>query len=84
MPDTPTKPPGFYVNWSTVTGVLAILAMIGGLYVYVWNTAVEAGRREAEVQQLRERLQKAEKDAETAARLAAAASGGVGHEEKKK
>lgn len=63
MASAPTRPPGFYVNWSTVTGIIAIIGVIGALFVYVWNTAHEQGAREAKIRQLEERLQKAEFDA---------------------
>lgn len=72
-----TKPPGFYVNWTTVTGILALCVFIGGLFMFTWNTARDVQRREDEVRHLQERLLKAETDAAEAKKFSVYAAAGA-------
>ena len=66
MPDTPPPSPGFYVNWTTVTGLIALFVLIGSLFAFTWSVAYQQGAKEAELQQMRERLASTEKKAEAA------------------
>jgi hypothetical protein len=67
MANAPTRPPGFYVNISTVTFFIAVLGTIGGLWWFTWQTAQDVGyqrgKAEAERLVLLERLAKSEADA---------------------
>lgn len=53
-------PPGFFVNWSSVIGILFVVLAIAGLYWFTYKTADEAGYHrgvaEAERRELRDRL----------------------------
>lgn len=71
MPEnSPQPPPGFYVNFSTVTFLILVIGTIAGLWLYTWRTAdqggYERGRQEAVIQQLKEQATAAEKKAEAA------------------
>lgn len=82
MPESP-QTPGININWTTITGIIALCVFIGSLFAFTWSVAYNQGAKDRDMQTLQERLTKAEKDAETAARLAAARSGNAGHEEPK-
>lgn len=73
MADSQPKPPGFYVNWTTVSGVLLILSAIVGCFTYTynatWNAAYQKGQDDAEKKIILERLQKAEDDVKKATQL---------------
>jgi hypothetical protein len=69
MANSSHNPPGFYVNWTTVTGLIALCVFLGGLFLWTWNTAYQQGQQESERQHLIQRLEKAEKDAEEAKKL---------------
>lgn len=84
MPEKSPQPPGVFINWTTITGIIALCVFIGSLFAFTWSVAYQQGAKEAEYKILTDRLTKAEKDAETAARLAAATAGSAGHEEPKK
>lgn len=70
---TSTKPPGFYINYSTVTVIVLLLSSIAGLWWFTWNTAYQSGYQKAEYQAQIEQLQKeaadAKKKAEDALKL---------------
>ena len=55
-----TKPPGFYVNWTTVTSLIVVVSAIAGLWWFTWQTAeqrgIEKGRIEAEKQQMQRQI----------------------------
>lgn len=61
-----TKPPGFYVNWTTVTSLIAVLSLIGGLFYFTWNTSAsinfERGKASAEKEQLQRELEVMRRD----------------------
>lgn len=63
---TSTKPPGFFLNWTTVTGIIALCVFIGGIFMFAWNVAYQQGLKDAEMKTLQERLAIAEKKAEAA------------------
>lgn len=83
MASAPTKPPGFYVNWSTVTGIIAILGVIGALFVYVWNTAHQQGIKDAEIRHLQMEIKKAQDDAAEAKKLQTYSAGVADTHDKK-
>ena len=64
------KPPGFYVNWTTVSGIILILSAIVGCFTYTynatWNAAYQKGIDDAEKKVILERLEKTEQDAKKA------------------
>jgi len=70
MSNTQPKTPGFYINWSTISGVILILSTIigGWLYTYnaTWNAAYQKGLDDAEKKIILERLTNAEKDGKQA------------------
>lgn len=70
MADSQPKPPGFYVNFTTIIGFIIIAATITGLFLYAMHVAQEAGyqngKHEAEKQETDRRLLKAEEDARRA------------------
>ena len=57
---TSTKPPGFYVNWTTVTSLIIVVSAIAGLWWFTYQTANETGYQrglqEAEKRQLQKQL----------------------------
>lgn len=65
-----TKPPGFYVNWTTVSGIILILSSIIGGWIFTYNmtynAAYQKGIDDAEKKVILERLEKTEKDAKQA------------------
>jgi hypothetical protein len=70
MADSQPKPPGFYVNATTIIGFIIIAATITGLFLYAVQSARESGyekgKAEAERKALEIRLTKAEEDARRA------------------
>ena len=34
-----TKPPGFYINWTTITSLVVVVSAIVGLWYFTWQTA---------------------------------------------
>jgi hypothetical protein len=77
MAAAPTKPPGFYVNFTTISFLIVVLSAIGGLWWFTWQTAYQRGERDAQIQAereqsarerkaLEERIVKAEEDARKA------------------
>lgn len=89
MATAPTRPPGFYVNISTVTFFIAVIGTIGGLWWFTWQTAQDVGyqRGKAEIEQkvLLERLAKSEQDAAEAKKLQTYSAGVADtHKEPKK
>ena len=84
------RPPGFYVNWTTITSLIVVVSAIVGLWYFTWKSADEAGfqrgKAEAEKQQILDRLNKAEEDAKKAVLFGAAQTGdqGPGHEKEKR
>lgn len=84
-----TKPPGFYVNWTTVTSLIVVVSAIVGLWYFTWQTAQQAGfekgKQEAERQQLSERLNKTEEELRRTKDLKLVQAGqNAGHEPEKK
>lgn len=85
MPNSHTeKQPGFYVSWVSISGILGILALIGGLYVYTsnvhYNSGFKDGKAETEKLQLMKEIEKAQKDADEAKKLGIYAARGTDDE----
>ena len=85
----PKLPPGFYVNWTTVTSLIVVVTAIAGLWYFTWQSAREsgfaAGKIEAERQQLADRLTKAEEELRRTKDLKVLQAGqAAGHEQEKK
>jgi hypothetical protein len=83
-----TKPPGFFVNWTTVTSLVVVVSAIVGLWYFTWqaadNAGFERGRQASEQKQLLERLQKTEEELRRTKDLKLVQAGqNAGHEEKK-
>lgn len=57
-----TKPPGFFINWTTVTSLVVVISAIVGLWYFTWQTAeqrgIEKGRIEAEKAQQQREMEK--------------------------
>lgn len=70
---TSTKPPGFYVNFSTVTVIVLVVSAIGGLWWFTWQTAYQQGfqkaQYDAQIEQLQKESADAKKKAEDALKL---------------
>lgn len=85
MPDSPTKPPGFYINFSTITFIILVVGSIAGLWWFTWQkaemTGYERGRQEVEMKQMNERILKAEENERRRVLLEATRTGSqAGHE----
>jgi hypothetical protein len=78
--DAPTRPPGFYLNYTVALFYMALIgAVLGGfwfMYDRIDRNAYERGRQETELKQLQERLQKAEFDASEAKKFSVYAAAG--------
>lgn len=66
----PKLPPGFFVNWTSVTSIIVVVGAIASLWWFTWSTAeqrgIEKGRLEAEKQQMQKQMdEQARKIAET-------------------
>lgn len=88
MAPSTQRPSGFFVNWTTATGIVVILTAIVGLWYFTWQSAqqigYEKGKAEAEQHQLLERLTKTEEELRRTKDLKLVQSGQqAGHEEKK-
>lgn len=44
MSNTQPQQPGFYINWTTLSAIAGILALIGGLFLFTANTYEQRGR----------------------------------------
>lgn len=66
MANSQPKPPGFYVNFSTITVLITILVFFGGLSAWLWNVAYQKGQDDLEKKQILERLDKAEQEVKKA------------------
>lgn len=53
-----TKPPGFFVNWTTVTGIIVVLTTIAGLWWFTYQTAQQAGYQQGRADAEKLRLEK--------------------------
>jgi hypothetical protein len=66
MSEEPTRPPGFFVNWTTVTSLIIIVSAIAGLWFFTWQTAeqrgFEKGKAESEKQRLEKELEAVRKE----------------------
>lgn len=58
MAPSTNKPSGFYVNWTTVTGLIIVISAIAGLWYFTWQTANEAGYQRGKVESEKLRLEK--------------------------
>jgi hypothetical protein len=88
MAPSTSKPPGFFINWATVTSLILVVSAIVGLWYFTWQTAqqqgFEKGRQEAERQQLLERLNKTEEELRRTKDLKLIQSGqNAGHDKEK-
>lgn len=74
-----TKPPGFFVNWTTVTSLVVVVSAIVGLWYFTWQAAEQAGyhrgKDEIEKQQLLKQIDDAKRDAAEAKKLQTYAAG---------
>lgn len=56
-----TKPPGFFVNWTTVTSIIVVVSAIVGLWYFTWQSAqqigFDKGKAEAEKMRLEKELE---------------------------
>jgi hypothetical protein len=89
MPATNPQPPGFFVNWTTITSLIVVVSAIVGLWYFTWQAAQEAGyqrgRDEAEKQQLIKQIEEAKRDAAEAKKLQTYSAGVADtHNESKK
>lgn len=70
MESPETRPPGFYFNYSTAIFYVTIIALVAGGWWWSWQQAdkngYERATQEAEIRQLKERLNAAESDAKKA------------------
>lgn len=70
MADSQPKPPGFFINATTILSFLMIALIIIGLYIFTYiqasNAAYEKGVSDTEKKVMLERLAKAEEDARKA------------------
>jgi hypothetical protein len=66
MANSQPKPPGFFINFSTVTVLITILVFFGGLSMWLWNVAYQKGVDDFEKKQILERLDKAEQEVKKA------------------
>lgn len=66
MAPSTQKPPGFFVNWTTVTSLVVVVSAIVGLWFFTWQTAeqrgIEKGKAEAEKERLEKELQSLQKE----------------------
>ena len=78
--EAPTKPPGFYLNYTTASFYMGLIVVILGGFWFMYDridqNAFERGRQETELKQLQERLQKAEFDASEAKKFSVYAAAG--------
>lgn len=69
-PHTEAKPPGFFVNWTSLSAIVVIVGAIAGLWWFTWQQGqalgYERGKAEAEKQQILDRLTLAEAEAKKA------------------
>ena len=60
MAPSTQKPPGFFVNWTTVTSLVVVVSAIVGLWYFTWQTAelrgIEKGKAEAERKALEDKM----------------------------
>lgn len=69
MANSQPKPPGFYINFSTITVLITILVFFGGLSTFLWSVAYQKGQDDFEKKQILERLEKAEQEVKKAKEL---------------
>lgn len=55
---TRNQPPGFFVNWTTVTSLIAVMSLIGGLFYFCWNTAASINYEKGKAEAQRDQMQK--------------------------
>lgn len=87
METQPTRPPGFFFNYSTALFYLAIIAAVCGGFWWTWQQAslagYERGKQDIRLQMMEQRLTEAESTAKKAALLEASKAGDVGHKKEK-
>lgn len=88
MNDESPKPPGFYINGTSVVGFLIIGAIIAGLFFYTYwaayQSAYQKGLDDAEKKAILERLNKAEQDVKKAKELQLYNNGALEEKKEKK
>lgn len=74
MPNSQPQPPGFYVNWTSLSAIVVIVGAIAGLWYFTWNTAqsqgYEKGKAEAEKIQMQRQIDTASQKADKAKDIA--------------
>ncbi len=74
MPNALPKPPGFYVNFTTIAALTVIIGFIAGGFWWTWQqgklAGYEAGKQETVNQQLQQQLDSIQTDAKKAKDLA--------------
>ena len=87
MENAPTQPPpGFFVNWTTITSIVVLVSAIAGLWFFTYTTASESGyqrgKDETERRVMSERLTKAEEEVRRTKDLRLVSAGqNAGHDE---
>lgn len=67
MPHSQTKPPGFYVNFTTIAALTVIIGFIAGGFWWTWQRGQESGIAIGEQRAINQQLQKQISDAAEAA-----------------
>lgn len=75
MPDTSPQPNGVFINWTTITGIIALCIFIGTLFAFTWNVAYNQGAKDRDMQLLQTEIDGLRKEAKSATTKADYAAG---------